>query len=131
MPEDNPDFAAWAQKPAASADGYGIESSSSSGSRAGRSRRQDVAIFLLDHYVCSGQMIVPVAGVEDDGPASATISAGVSTAAIVPVPGTRVLAYGGPPHFVAQQVRARDAGCARPYEAGIGLRDLRDEPAPR
>ncbi len=69
-----------------------------------------VAVSYLNHYVCNGAVIVPVAGTEDDEPALATIGGAFPGREVVPVPG-RVLAYGGGgPHCITQQVpeQARD-----------------------
>jgi agmatine deiminase len=64
-------------------------------------------VSYLNHYVCNGAVIVPVAGTEDDEPALATIGEAFPGREVVPVPG-RVLAYGGGgPHCITQQVPAR------------------------
>jgi agmatine deiminase len=65
---------------------------------------EEVAVSYLNHYVCNGTVIVPVAGTEHDEPALAAIADGFPDREIVPVPGA-VLAYGGGgPHCVTQQV---------------------------
>jgi agmatine deiminase len=65
---------------------------------------EEVAVSYLNHYVCNGAVIVPVAGTEHDEPALAAIAGGFPDREIVPVPGA-VLAYGGGgPHCVTQQV---------------------------
>ena len=71
---------------------------------------EEVAVSYLNHYVCNGAVIVPVAGTEQDAPALAAVGAGFPHHEIVPVPGA-VLAYGGGgPHCITQQVpeQARD-----------------------
>ena len=68
---------------------------------------EEVAVSYLNHYVCNGAVIVPVAGTEHDEPALAAIADAFPDREIVPVPGT-VLAYGGGgPHCVTQQVPER------------------------
>jgi agmatine deiminase len=68
---------------------------------------EEVAVSYLNHYVCNGAVIVPVAATEEDEPALATIGAAFPAREVVPVPG-RVLAYGGGgPHCITQQVPAR------------------------
>jgi agmatine deiminase len=75
---------------------------------------EEVAVSYLNHYVCNGAVIVPVAGTEDDEPALATIGDAFPGREVVPVPG-RVLAYGGGgPHCITQQVPMSAAPAARP-----------------
>jgi agmatine deiminase len=65
---------------------------------------EEVAVSYLNHYVCNGAVIVPVAGTEDDEPALHAIRSGFPDREVVAVPG-RVLAYGGGgPHCITQQV---------------------------
>ena len=71
---------------------------------------EPVAVSYLNHYVCNGAVIVPVAGTQEDEPALATIGAAFPERELVPVPG-RVLAYGGGgPHCITQQVPERARG---------------------
>jgi agmatine deiminase len=65
---------------------------------------EQVAVSYLNHYVCNGAVIVPVAGTDDDEPALDAIGSAFADREIVAVPG-RVLAYGGGgPHCITQQV---------------------------
>jgi agmatine deiminase len=71
-----------------------------------------VAVSYLNHYVCNGAVIAPVAGTDGDEPALATIGAAFPDREVVPVPG-RVLAYGGGgPHCITQQVPAMSCAAA-------------------
>jgi agmatine deiminase len=71
---------------------------------------EPVAVSYLNHYVCNGAVIVPVAGTEEDEPALATIGAAFPDREVVPVPG-RVLAFGGGgPHCITQQVPEQARG---------------------
>jgi agmatine deiminase len=68
---------------------------------------QRVAVSHMNFYVCNGAVVVPLAGVESDDEALATIGAAYPGREVVGVPGA-VLAYGGGgPHCVTQQVPAR------------------------
>ena len=68
---------------------------------------EPIAVSYLNHYVCNGAVIVPVAQSEDDEPALAMIGSAFPGREVVAVPG-RVLAYGGGgPHCITQQVPAR------------------------
>jgi agmatine deiminase len=71
---------------------------------------EEVAVSYLNHYVCNGAVIVPVAGTEHDEPALAAIAGGFPGREIVPVPGAVLAFGGGGPHCVTQQVpeQARD-----------------------
>lgn len=65
-----------------------------------------VAVSHMNFYLCNGAVIVPVAGVESDAEALATIGAAYPGREVVGVPGA-VLAYGGGgPHCITQQVPA-------------------------
>jgi agmatine deiminase len=67
---------------------------------------EEMVLSYLNHYVCNGAVIVPVAGTDDDEPALAGIGTAFPGREIVPVPGA-VLAYGGGgPHCITQQVPA-------------------------
>ena len=109
VPEDDPNFAAMEEN-RRRAEAAGIEVIPVGQLARVEVAGEPVAVSYLNHYVCNGAVIVPVAGVEDDEPALATIGEAFPHREIVPVPG-RVLAYGGGgPHCITQQVpeQARD-----------------------
>jgi agmatine deiminase len=68
---------------------------------------EEVAVSYLNHYVCNGAVIVPVAGTEHDEPALATIGAAFPGREVVPVPGAVIAYGGGGPHCITQQVPAQ------------------------
>ena len=103
VPEDNPNFAACEQN-RRRAQAAGIEVLELDRLAYVEVAGEPIAMSYLNHYVCNGAVIVPVAGIEDDEPALATIGAAFDGREVVPVPG-RVLAYGGGgPHCITQQV---------------------------
>jgi agmatine deiminase len=66
-----------------------------------------VVMSYLNFYVCNGAVIVPLAGLDSDAHAVATIADAYPGREVVGVPGA-VLAYGGGgPHCVTMQVPAR------------------------
>jgi agmatine deiminase len=68
---------------------------------------EPVAASYMNFYVANGAVIVPLAGLETDEEALATIAAAYPGREAVGVPGT-ILAYGGGgPHCITQQVPAR------------------------
>jgi agmatine deiminase len=68
---------------------------------------EPVAVSHMNFYLCNGAVIVPLAGVETDEQALATIGDAYPGREVVGVPGA-VLAYGGGgPHCITQQVPAR------------------------
>jgi agmatine deiminase len=109
VPEDNPNFAACEQN-RRRAQAAGIEVLELDRLAYVDVAGEPIAMSYLNHYVCNGAVIVPVAGIEDDEPALATIGAAFDGREVVPVPG-RVLAYGGGgPHCITQQVPAESVG---------------------
>jgi hypothetical protein len=66
-----------------------------------------IAVSHMNFYLCNDAVIVPLAGVETDDQALATIADAYPGREVVGVPGA-VLAYGGGgPHCITQQVPAR------------------------
>jgi agmatine deiminase len=109
VPEDNPNFAAM-QENRRRAEAAGLEVVPVEQLAYTEVAGEEVAVSYLNHYVCNGAVIVPVAGDEGDEAALGTIAAAFAGREVVPVPG-RVLAYGGGgPHCITQQVpeQARD-----------------------
>jgi agmatine deiminase len=109
VPEGDPDFTAMEEN-RRRAEAAGIEVLPVAQLPRVEVAGEEVAVSYLNHYVCNGAVIVPVAGVEEDEPALATIGSAFPGREVVPVPG-RVLAYGGGgPHCITQQVpeQARD-----------------------
>jgi agmatine deiminase len=106
VPEGNPNFAACEENLRRAVDA-GIEVVALDRLAYVEVAGEPIAVSYLNHYVCNGAVIVPVAGTEDDEPALATIGEAFPGREVVPVPG-RVLAYGGGgPHCITQQVPAR------------------------
>jgi agmatine deiminase len=67
---------------------------------------EPVAVSHLNHYLCNGAAIVPLAGVDTDAEALERIAAAYPDREVVGVPG-RVIAFGGGgPHCITQQVPA-------------------------
>jgi agmatine deiminase len=107
--EGNPNFAA-CEENRARAEAAGLEVVPVHGLGYTEVAGEPVAVSYLNHYVCNGGVIVPIAGTEADEPALATIAEAFPGREVVPVPGA-VLAYGGGgPHCITQQVpqQARD-----------------------
>jgi agmatine deiminase len=101
--EDNPNFAA-CEENRRRLQAAGIEVVALDRLAYAEVAGEQVAVSYLNHYVCNGAVIVPVAGTEGDEPALATIAGAFPGREVVPVPG-RVLAYGGGgPHCITQQV---------------------------
>jgi agmatine deiminase len=101
--EDNPNFAAMEEN-RRRAEAAGIEVVPFDRLAYVEVAGEPIVVSYLNHYVCNGAVIVPVADVEDDEPALETIASVFPGREAVPVPG-RVLAYGGGgPHCITQQV---------------------------
>jgi agmatine deiminase len=66
---------------------------------------EQVATSHLNFYLCNGAVVVPVAGVASDGEALERIGAAYPDREVVGVPGG-VIAFGGGPHCITQQVPA-------------------------
>jgi agmatine deiminase len=106
VPEDNPNFAR-CEENRRRAEEAGLEVVPLDRLAYADVAGERVAVSYLNHYVCDGAVIVPVAGTEDDEPALETIAGAFPGRELVPVPGA-VLAYGGGgPHCITQQVPAR------------------------
>jgi agmatine deiminase len=58
----------------------------------------------LNSYLCNGAVIAPVAGMSEDAVALDLLRAEYSAREVVPVPATALLAAGGGPHCITQQV---------------------------
>jgi agmatine deiminase len=106
VPEDNPNFEACEENRRRAQDA-GIDVVALDRLAYVEVAGEPVAMSYLNHYVCNGAVIVPVAGTDDDEAALAAIGAAFEGREVVPVPG-RVLAYGGGgPHCITQQVPDR------------------------
>jgi agmatine deiminase len=66
-----------------------------------------VAVSHINHYLCNGAVIVPLAGQETDAEALRVIGAAHPGREVVGVPGALLAHGGGGPHCVTQQVPAR------------------------
>lgn len=65
-----------------------------------------VAVSHMNFYLCNGAVIVPVAGLETDDQALATVAAAYPGREVVGVPAEVIAAGGGGPHCITQQVPA-------------------------
>lgn len=105
VPQDNPNFAA-CEENRRRMEAAGLEVVPVDRLAYADVAGERVAVSYLNHYVCNGAVIVPVAGTEDDEPALTAIGDAFPGREVVPVPGA-VLAYGGGgPHCITQQVPA-------------------------
>lgn len=67
---------------------------------------EPVAVSYMNHYICNGGVVVPLAGQELDGAALELLAGAYPDHEVVGVPGATLAYGGGGPHCITQQVPA-------------------------